>query len=100
MNPPPKNVRRCTECGETQVATRKDTPYPESGLTNVLLLNVPAWVCANNHVEIEIPAVTALHELLAHMIIRKPASLVGREVLFLRRRVGLAAKDFAPKIGL
>ncbi len=100
MSPHPKNIRPCQECGEAQSLERRDTAYPESGLSNVWLMNVPAWVCPNNHEEIEIPAVTQLHELLAHMIIRKPASLVGQEVRFLRRRVGLAAKDFAPKIGL
>jgi transcriptional regulator with XRE-family HTH domain len=75
-------------------------PYPESGLNNVLLFNVPVWKCANGHEEIEIPAVTELHELLAHMIIRKPAPLVGEEVRFLRRRVGLTGREFAAKIGL
>jgi DNA-binding transcriptional regulator YiaG len=93
-------VRHCTECGEPQNVVRKETPYPESGLSNVVLLNVPVWICANKHEEVEIPAVTELHELLAHMIIRKPAPLVGQEVRFLRRRVGLTAKEFAPRIGL
>ena len=93
-------VRRCTECGEPQVAGRRDVPYPESGLGNVLLFNVPVWTCANHHEEIEIPAVSELHDLLAHMIIRKPAALVGQEVRFLRRRVGLTAKEFAAKIAL
>ena len=48
--------------------------YPESGLNNVQLVNVPVWVCANGHEELEIPAVTELHELLAHMIVREETS--------------------------
>lgn len=74
--------------------------YPESGLTNVQLMNVPVWVCRNKHEEIEIPAVTLLHELLASMIVRKPASITGPEIKFLRRRVGIQAKEFAERIGL
>jgi transcriptional regulator with XRE-family HTH domain len=74
--------------------------YYESGLDNVQLINVPIWVCPNKHQEIEIPAVTQLHELLAYLIIRKPASLTGPEVRFLRRRIGIQAKEFAEKIGL
>jgi DNA-binding transcriptional regulator YiaG len=74
--------------------------YAESGLTNVELFNVPVWVCANRHEEIEIPAVTQLHELLAHLIIRKPANITGGEIRFLRRRVGLQAEEFAERIGL
>jgi len=93
-------TRYCTECGEPQKEVRREVPYPESGLNNVLLFNVPVWTCANQHEEIEIPAVTGLHDLLAQMIIRKPAPLVGQEVRFLRRRVGLTAKEFAHKIAL
>ena len=94
------SVRRCTECGQPQHRVRRTVDYPESGLSNVQLANVPVWVCANTHEEIEIPAVTQLHELLAHMIIRKPASLTGPEIKFLRRRIGIQAREFAEKIGL
>jgi putative zinc finger/helix-turn-helix YgiT family protein len=93
-------IRRCTDCGEPQHEERRTVDYLESGLTNVELLNVPVWVCANQHEEIEIPAVTQLHELLAHLITRKPALLTGGEIKFLRRRIGIQAKEFAQRIGL
>lgn len=92
--------RRCTECGEPQTQRRGTTDYPESGLSNVQLINVPIWTCSNNHDEVEIPAITQLHELLAQMIIRKPATISGPEIKFLRRRIGIQAKDFAERIGL
>jgi putative zinc finger/helix-turn-helix YgiT family protein len=95
-----RDPRRCAECGEPQHEERRTVDYPESGLTNVQLANVPVWVCANGHDELEIPAVTQLHELLAHLIIRKPASLTGGEIRFLRRRIGIQAKEFAERIGL
>lgn len=93
-------IRRCTKCGQPQVQERRAVDYPESGLSNVQLINVPVWTCSNSHDEVEIPAVTQLHELLAHMIVRKPAGITGPEIKFLRRRVGIQAKDFAEKIGL
>ena len=93
-------IRRCTDCGEPQTVNRRNVDYPESGLDNVELFNVPVWVCPNNHDEVEIPAVTQLHELLAYLIIRKPACITGPEIKFLRRRIGIQAKEFAERIGL
>ena len=92
--------RRCTECGAAQRETRQTVKYPESGLDNVQLANVPVWVCENGHEELEIPAITQLHDLLTHLIIRKPARLTGREIRFLRRRAELSAQEFACRIGI
>ena len=100
MTKPIRRQRRCTECGAIQRAVRQTVMYPESGLNNVQLVNVPVWVCANGHEELEIPAVTELHELLAHMIIRKPAFLTGAEIRFIRRRSDLSGKEFAERIGI
>jgi transcriptional regulator with XRE-family HTH domain len=94
-----KTARRCVECGEPQQLTRKTVPYPESGLDNVQLLNVPVWVCPNRHEELEVPAVEELHNLLAHMIVRQPSPLSGRDIRFLRRRLGLTARDFSAQLG-
>jgi transcriptional regulator with XRE-family HTH domain len=96
MNPGP---RYCADCGAPQNETRATVPYPESGLDNVELRNVPVWVCGNGHQEVEIPAVQDLHNLLAHLIVRQPAPLSGRDIRFLRKRVGLTARQFAAQIG-
>jgi len=95
-----KPERRCTECGAVQHETRQTVMYPESGLDNVQLVNVPVWVCENGHEELEIPAITQLHDLLTHVIIRKPARLTGREIRFIRRRAELSAQEFACRIGI
>lgn len=92
--------RRCTECGAPQHVERKTVMYPESGLENVQLVNVPVWICDNGHEEVVIPAVSELHELIAHSIIRKPAPLTSDEIRFLRRRVDLSAKEFAARLGI
>jgi putative zinc finger/helix-turn-helix YgiT family protein len=93
-------VRRCVECGLEQTCVRKETPYPESGLRNVQLFNVPVWICPNGHEEIQIPAQRQLHELLATLILRKSAPLDGAEVRFLRKRLGLGSKEFSKRIGI
>jgi len=95
-----RQERRCTECGAVQHETRQTVKYPESGLDNVQLANVPVWVCENRHEELEIPAITQLHDLLTHLIIRKPARLTGREIRFIRRRAELSAQEFACRIGI
>lgn len=92
--------RLCTECGQPQSLVRKTVSYPQSGLSNVRLQNVPVWKCANFHEEVEIPSTKQLHELLAQLVLRKPVSLVGSELRFLRRRINVSAKDFAGRIGL
>jgi putative zinc finger/helix-turn-helix YgiT family protein len=92
--------RRCLECGLEQALRRTTTDYPESGLNNVQLINVPVWVCPNGHSEVQIPAQRELHELLAQMILRKSAPLSGGEVRFLRKRLALSAREFAKRIGI
>ena len=92
--------RRCSECGAAQEMLHKTVMYPESGLSNVQLENVPVFVCANGHEEMVIPAMTELHQLIAQFIIRKPARLDNGEVRFLRRRVNLTANEFAAHLGI
>jgi DNA-binding transcriptional regulator YiaG len=93
-------VRRCIDCGLEQTCIQKDASYPESGLPNVQLFNVPVWVCPNGHEEVQIPAQRQLHELLATLILKKTAPLNGDEVRFLRKRLELGSKEFAKRIGI
>jgi transcriptional regulator with XRE-family HTH domain len=81
-------------------SVRATIPYPESGLDNVVLVNVPVWRCANEHEEYEIPAVQELHDVLAEAIVEKPGPLVGEEVKYLRKHLGLSARDFAGYLGI
>ncbi len=92
-------TRRCVECGRPQKPVRGAVPYPESGLDNVQLMNVPIWRCENGHEEVEIPDVEQLHDLLAHQIVRQPTPLSSRDIRFLRKRLGLSARDFASRMG-
>ena len=92
--------RRCTECGEAQRLTRATTDYPESGLDNVELVEVPVWECGNGHQEIEIPKAEQLHGLLVDALISKPAALAGPEIRFLRKELGMSGRAFARQLGM
>ena len=92
--------RQCTECGASQRLTRATTDYPESGLDNVKLVDVPVWECGNGHQEVEIPKAEQLHGLLVNALIRKPASLVGPEIRFLRKELGVSGRAFASHLGM
>jgi putative transcriptional regulator len=100
MTDPRSTVRRCAACGRPMEMRRSDVDYPESGLSNVQLMNVPVWTCEDGHREIEIPATEELHDLLAELIVRKPGPLSASEVRFVRRQLKLSAKDFGARIGL
>ncbi len=92
--------RRCTECGEAQRLTRATTDYPESGLDNVKLVDVPVWECGNGHQEVEIPKAKQLHGLLVNALISKPAALTGPEIRFLRKELGMSGRAFARQLGM
>lgn len=92
--------RRCTECGESQHLEHMTVEYPESGLPDVLLEDVPVWVCGQNHRETVIPSVSRLHEALGQMLLRKAGTLTGAEVRFLRRRVSQSSREFAQRLGI
>lgn len=92
--------RRCTECGEVQRLTRATTDYPESGLDNVELVDVPVWECGNGHQEVEIPKAEQLHGLLVNELIRKPGAMTGSEIRFLRKELGTSGRTFARQLGM
>lgn len=94
--PPP----RCTACGEPQSVVRTTTDYPESGLDNVQLVNVPVWQCPNDHQELQVPAADQLHALLTDMVLRKPAKLTGQEIRFLRKELGMTLREFGGRLGM
>lgn len=90
----------CFDCGKQLHLEHKTVPCPETGLDNIRLANVPVWTCPNGHEEVEIPAFEELLELLSDIVIRKPGPLLGKEVRFLRKRMGMNARLFADRLGM
>jgi len=91
----------CLECGgpvETRIAS-KERPYSFadlSGLPKVYLIGIKVSRCAGCDVESPtIPRLGELNRVIARDLVQKPAPLTGPELRFLRKRAGLASKDFA-----
>src|SRR5262245_49847642 len=92
---------KCLECGqEMLVKTDQRYRYIESGLNNVYLTGVTIFECPKCKVEVpEIPNVRNLHLCIATLIIENPGKLTGEEIKFLRKSLGVKAKDLAAKLG-
>lgn len=92
---------RCPKCDMT-MERRKKQPYRyrESGLKNIVI-TVPARVCRNcGEIMPEIPNIKGLHSAIADCLFEKPAPLIGPEIRFLRKEMGMKAKDFASLVGV
>jgi putative zinc finger/helix-turn-helix YgiT family protein len=81
-------------------ATVKDAPYTGSGLPNVVLKGIRVYVCSKCKEKLpEIPNLGQLHQVIAKALLTKDSLLMGPEIRFLRRHMGLKAKEFAELLG-
>lgn len=91
------------ECRKNLVE-KKSTPYNpylflDSGLPNVYLSGIKVFSCTVcGKMRAEIPAVSELMNAIARAIVTKTSPLTGKEVQFLRKRVGIKQTDFANMI--
>lgn len=92
---------KCFECGKTlRVRRNREYRYRESGLDSVILTGIRVFECPGCHeVFAEIPNIVGLHRAIAGHLARKPAPLTGPEFRFLRKEMGLKAKDLARHLG-
>ncbi len=93
---------KCLECGPGKLKKNKGNYlYKESGLSNIVLVNIPMYRCdACKETEVEIPATEELHNMLSFMLLLKPTQLNGEEARFLRKNMGYTEKDLAKKLGV
>ncbi|MEW6387814.1 MAG: type II TA system antitoxin MqsA family protein [Thermodesulfobacteriota bacterium] len=87
----------CKREGEIHVGKHH---YTESGLQNVWLKGVEIFECECGENFAFIPCARELHNLIAEILLQKEDQLSGREIRFLRKHMGLKAKDFAKQIGV
>ncbi len=78
----------------------KDHPYLESGLTNVVLKDLPVYVCACGEEMPVIGGVDILHGEIADAVAAKSSPLTGEEARFLRKQTGMKAKELAEVMGV
>lgn len=88
---------KCDVCEAEMTLKRPEFfHYTESGLPNVYLSGIEVEECPNGHGPApRLPRVLELHEVLAEAICLKPSPLTGAEARFLRKELGMKAKDWA-----
>lgn len=91
---------KCPECGQTMIKGMRDYRYIESGLSNVILKNIPVYKCPCGNEMPEIRAIERIHQKIAEDLFRKPALLTGEEIRFLRKEMGLKAVELANILGV
>jgi len=96
---------KCDIC-EIKMVERKSTNktpylYKLSGLKNVGLVGISVWKCPKCKGESPIiPKIGELHDVIMRALILKSGLLMGDEVKFLRKNVGLPAKEFAALLSI
>lgn len=75
--------------------------YDACGLSNIILLNIPVFVCASCHEEeFAIPHPEKLHKLIAFDLAEQPQKFLPEEIRFLKSHLGFSGIDFAKAIGV
>ena len=94
-------MTRCPDCGTPlRVRRNRRYRYRESGLDQVVLTGIRTYWCPKCRQESpEIPNILGLHREIAIMLVSKPSPLTPAEFRFLRKEMGLKAKDLAPLLG-
>ena len=92
---------RCYTCKSEMKKTRTNYPYKESGLDNVVLKGITAYVCPRcGEVNPVIRNALAVHRRLALAVVSKKSILSHRELVFLRKEMGIKATDLARIMGV
>ncbi|MEW6736258.1 MAG: type II TA system antitoxin MqsA family protein [Acidobacteriota bacterium] len=87
---------KCDICNGTTSTRVGRYHYTESGLDNLYLDNVTIYKCKKCAAETAaIPRLNQLHRTIGVAIALKPGALVGNEIKFLHKYLGIKAKDFA-----
>ncbi len=74
--------------------------FVDSGLDNVYLIGIRYFQEPNGRIVAEIPAVKQLMQLIAYDLVTSPLDLTGKQVKFLRKRLGKKATEFCQYIGV
>jgi putative zinc finger/helix-turn-helix YgiT family protein len=92
---------KCYECGKLMKEKTVTHHYTECGLQNVYLEGVLEFTCEHcGNSFVDIPEPTELHIVLSTALSNRPERLIGPEIRFLRKEVGMTQKSFASFIGV
>ncbi len=73
----------CTTCGKPMRSRVGDYNYSGAGLPGILLQNVRVWRCPEGHVDVTIPAIGQLHEMISKFLLRSNRELTGAQFRFI-----------------
>lgn len=87
----------CEVCKRLTVIKKKRIyHYDISGLDNVYLQNVEMRMCERCRISVpRIPRILQLHATIAKAVVMQPALLGGKDIRFLRKELGMRAREFA-----
>jgi YgiT-type zinc finger domain-containing protein len=86
----------CSNCGAEARVVRGDYEFKESGLRDVVLLDIELVKCGKcGNVDPILFQVDDVMNLIAVAILQKPYRLLGEELRFLRKHVDLPQEEFA-----
>jgi|SRR5581483_10359013 len=93
---------KCPICRTGVLETRRENHhYTESGLSNVVLLDIEVERCPHCDERMPaIPRIEQLHRVIAFALAEQKGRLSGEEVRFLRKYLGLSGLHFARTIGV
>ncbi|MGD9975199.1 MAG: type II TA system antitoxin MqsA family protein [Desulfatirhabdiaceae bacterium] len=91
---------KCRKCKEQMTKTTDDHSYRESGLENILLKGIDIFRCGCGERVISIPAMPELNAVIGRMLVNKKSPLMGREIRFLRKNMGLTGKRLSEIMGV
>jgi putative zinc finger/helix-turn-helix YgiT family protein len=92
---------KCPQCRHEMVRSTENHRYTESGLSNVVLVDVEVRHCpqCGEHT-VSIPRIEQLHQAIAMELIRYTGRLAPSEIRFLRKWLGWSGVDFAKHMGV
>jgi len=79
---------------------QKPFHFVDCGLDNVYLIGIKYFVDTDGHTVAEIPALEQLMRLIAEDLVTSPRDLKGKEIKFLRKRLGKKATEYCKYLGL
>ena len=91
----------CFHCKAAMKEMKTDYQYKESGLDHVVLKGVTAYECpACKTISPVIKNIKRIHLYIAAALASKKSPLTGRELAFLRKEMGIRAKELAQLYGV
>jgi len=85
---------------ECLATAEKPFHFVDSGLDNVYLIGIKYFVDEDGHKIAEIPALKQLMQLIAQDVVLSPRDLTGKELRFLRKRLGKKGTEYATYLGV